>query len=466
MSDPQKVRAKSAEYWRDRMVRLVEEQYDKADDASEEAAMMYRKAAEELKRDISLWYARLAENNGISLAEAMKLLDDEELEEFHWTVEQYIKAGKENAIDQKWMKELENASAKVHIRRLEAIELQCKQQAQLAADKEKKQIADLLQRIFLSTYYGTGFEVSKRRGFLIDFAVVPSDEVNSIIYTPWAKDGKDFSARIWADRDKLTVELRKIIEQGLMTGKSVEQMSKQVQDAMGATASNAKRIIQTETAAVIEKSHEKMYQEFGAKNVMILATLDMKTCATCGALDHKVIPMKTYEMGVTIPPFHPRCRCTTIFDDVLVFDDDTRLAKDEDGNYYEVPADMSYEDWKNRLKTFKESKTAKNINTKNDIIKANQVISGHKPAPKKYKPNAVIDRLGDDGKVETRSFYNEEGLKEKDLTNHGHKNPKTHPYGENGEHVHEYVWNDDGSLNRRLTRELTNKEREENSDIL
>lgn len=348
------------------MVRLAEEQYDKADDASEEAAQMYRQAAEELKRDIAIWYARLAANNDVSFAEAMKLLDADELEEFHWTVEQYIKAGEENAVDQKWMKELENASAKVHIRRLEAIELQCEQQAQLAAAKEKKQIADLLQLIFLSTYYGMGYEASRAKGFLVDFAVMPSDEVNSIIYTPWAKDGKDFSERIWADRDKLTVELRKIIEQGLMTGKSVDEMSKQVQDAMGSTASNAERIIQTETAAVIEKSHEKMYQEFGAENVVILATLDMKTCATCGSLDHKVIPMKSYEMGVTIPPFHPRCRCTTMFDDVLVFDDDTRTARDENGNSYEVPMDMSYDEWKRKLRN------KANTNKTSSGIKANK----------------------------------------------------------------------------------------------
>ena len=32
-----------------------------------------------------------------------------------------------------------------------------------------------------------------------------------------------------------------------------------------------------------------------------------------------------------------------------------------------------------------------------------------------------------------------------------HGNLKNHPYGENGEHKHEYVWNEDGSLKRTVS---------------
>lgn len=42
------------------------------------------------------------------------------------------KKGRENAFSGEWVKELENASAKAHISRLEALELQCRQQAETA----------------------------------------------------------------------------------------------------------------------------------------------------------------------------------------------------------------------------------------------------------------------------------------------------------------------------------------------
>lgn len=39
-------------------------------------------------------------------------------------------------------------------------------------------------------------------------------------------------------------------------------------------------------------------------------------------------------------------------------------------------------------------------------------------------------------------------------------------YGKNGEHAHDYVYDDNGHLLERPHRELTEKERKENADIL
>ena len=100
------------------------------------------------------------------------------------------------------------------------------------------------------------------------------------------------------------------------------------------------------------------------------------------------------------------------------------------------------------------------------IIKPDRVISGHSSTPKQAEPNIVIDRLGINGKTETRAFYGANGFKRKEITTHGHGNLTTHPYGENGEHAHDYTWTLDGRLENRTTRELTEEERKENADIL
>ena len=73
---------------------------------------IFKKAEREIQADVSMWYARLAINNNVSYQNAIKLLKQDELKEFHWTVEEYIKHGKENRITKDWHKELENASAK------------------------------------------------------------------------------------------------------------------------------------------------------------------------------------------------------------------------------------------------------------------------------------------------------------------------------------------------------------------
>lgn len=95
-----------------------------------------------------------------------------------------------------------------------------------------------------------------------------------------------------------------------------------------------------------------------------------------------------------------------------------------------------------------------------------ETLPGHKSSPPKYKPNVVVDHLSKDGKVDARSFYDKNGVKEKDIhaTNHG--NPKSHNYGKHGEHVVEFEWNSDYSIKNKSRRELTDQERKENKDIL
>lgn len=99
-------------------------------------------------------------------------------------------------------------------------------------------------------------------------------------------------------------------------------------------------------------------------------------------------------------------------------------------------------------------------------IKIDKVVSGHSGAPKKSKPNTVIDHLNKEGKTETRTFYGESGLKLKEITNHNHGNPHTHSYGNHGEHAHDYEWTSDGKLKSRTSRNLTDQERKDNGDML
>ena len=59
-------------------------------------------------------------------------------------------------------------------------------------------------------------------------------------------------------------------------------------------------------------------------------------------MDGKVIDKKDYQPGVTVPPFHPNCRGTTCpwFDDMA--DVGQRIARDNEGEVYYVPPDMTY----------------------------------------------------------------------------------------------------------------------------
>jgi hypothetical protein len=68
--------------------------------------------------------------------------------------------------------------------------------------------------------------------------------------------------------------------------------------------------------------------------------------------------------------------------------------------------------------------------------------------------------------VNVRSFYGNDGMKEKDLHTDDHGYPKQHPYGNHGEHAHDYEWDDAGKLKNKTTREISDEERKGSGDIL
>ncbi|HBF3289670.1 TPA: phage head morphogenesis protein, partial [Clostridioides difficile] len=144
---------KHKDYWRKRFEQLEEAQNNKSVKYYLELEKQYKLAMNSIEKDILAWYNRFAKNEGISLLEAKKLLNTRELEEFKWSVEEYIRHGKENAINQKWMKELENASARVHITRLEALKLQIQQQVEVLYGNELDGIDKLMRHIYTSGYY-------------------------------------------------------------------------------------------------------------------------------------------------------------------------------------------------------------------------------------------------------------------------------------------------------------------------
>lgn len=85
---------------------------------------------------------------------------------------------------------------------------------------------------------------------------------------------------------------------------------------------------------------------------------------------------------------------------------------------------------------------------KSSTIKVNKIISGHSSTPKQSESNSIIDHVDEDGTVDARGFYGNNGMKQKDIHTNNHGNPKWHDYGKHGEHSHDYEWDKDGGLKK------------------
>lgn len=337
----------NAEYWKLRFEQLEQAQNQKGVKAYADIERQYKEAQKQLEGQIARWYQRFATNNGISLAEARQYLKGADLKEFKWDVQEYIKYGQDNALNSGWMKELENASAKYHISKLEALKVQTQHSLEVMYAKQFGTMHGALSDAFESGYYHTAYEL--QHGFNVgwDIAGLDQAQIEKVLAKPWAADGYNFSERIWGNKNKLISEVHNELSRNIMLGADPQKAIDSLAKKMNTSKNNAGRLVMTEEAYFSSAAQKDCFESLGVEQYEIVATLDSHTSNICRSLDGKHFPMKDYQPGVTAPPFHVYCRSTTVpyFDEQ--FDIGERAARDEEtGKTYYIPDDMNYQEWK------------------------------------------------------------------------------------------------------------------------
>ena len=76
-------------YWRKRAIDLAEKQKQEDDDLCLRFHREYERILHELDKEISIFYARYAANESVSMADARRLLQDAELEDFRMSLDEF-----------------------------------------------------------------------------------------------------------------------------------------------------------------------------------------------------------------------------------------------------------------------------------------------------------------------------------------------------------------------------------------
>lgn len=336
----------NAEYWKKRFTQLEAAQNRKGATAYLEMEKQYKAAQNELEAQIERWYQRFADSNGISLAQAKQWLKGQDLAEFKWDVKEYIKYGKENAINGAWMQELENASSKFHISRLEALQIQTQNSLETMFAQQLGTMKKALSDVYASGYYHTAYAVQQGFGLGWDIAGLDQAQIEKVLSKPWAVDGYNFSTRIWNSKTKLIGEVHNELSKNLLTGADPQKVIDSLAKKMGTSKSNAGRLVMTEQAYFSSAAQKDCFNDLDVEEYEIVATLDSHTSDICRSLDGKVFKMSDYKPGITAPPFHVYCRSTTAPHFKDNFDAGERAARGADGKTYYVPDDVTYSEWK------------------------------------------------------------------------------------------------------------------------
>ena len=334
----------NSEYWKKRAEERKNHVSRTADEAAEEARESFERARHRINREVAYWIQKFADAEGISYDEARKMLEAGELEQFRMTLGEYIARGKALDVDPEWQDAMVKASALHHIDRLNALKAIIR--AELEENKARLKRSQWMHDIADYSYEHTLFGIETGLEIQINFRQPDLDTLHRDIEEAWAPDGIDFANRVGINNDKLAAEVDRLLTQGMITGETYEELAKQLTDQFALKEYEAARIIRTEATRVASMSEAAAYRTAGLEEYEILVTLDERTCSICGPMDGHVERVDDMEPGVTAPPFHPNCRCTTIghYEDGLI--DETRIARDENGKNIYVPADMTWAEWK------------------------------------------------------------------------------------------------------------------------
>lgn len=358
----------NAAYWAQRMKNMEDALLDRSYDYVENLEKQFSIAQAEIDRKIARWYQRFADNNEIDLAEAKKRLTAGELKEFHWTVEEYIQHGRQNALDGAWMKELENASTRVHISRLEALKLELQQQAEVLYGNQLDYVDQAARQIYEESYYHTAFEVQKGLGVGCSMQALNERAIEKVLSRPWTADNQTFRDRCWTNKQSLVNTVNTQLTQMIIRGEAPDRTIAAIAKQFDVSKAKAGRLVMTESAYFSSAAQKDCFASLGVERYKIVASFDHDTCALCGDLDGKVFKMSEYEVGLTAPPFHPWCRCCTCpyFEDMDGVGE--RWTRDGNGNAHKIPANTSFDNWK------------KGFVQKNNVSPAqNSVASNPKP---------------------------------------------------------------------------------------
>lgn len=146
------------------------------------------------------------------------------------------------------MKQLENASARVHISRLEQLKLQVQQEAEKLYGNYLDSVDRHMKSLYEEGFYRTAYEIQKGTGIGWNLTGVDSDRLEKIIRKPWAADGKNFSERIWSSKQQLIENVHTSLTQMCVLGQAPDRAIDSLAKAMRTSKSQAGRLIMTEAA--------------------------------------------------------------------------------------------------------------------------------------------------------------------------------------------------------------------------
>lgn len=290
-------------YWSKRLQELDASLSKDEKQLFSELSKYYEQEYAALDKEIAAYYAKYGEENVIAFRTLLLELPDADKQLLLQNMDEFAKQYPEFA-------ELLPVRESIYkLNRLEGLQTSIVlQQLKIGAIEQAKFREHFEKQALKYANYA-----AEQLGFGTNFYRIDSEMLQVVIGNPWC-NGKDFSERIWANREALAQTLQNEIANGLIRGEDYKTMSRILQQKFENTSQKqAERLVFTEDTYLSNEAKIRPFERNAAyTHYEYLCVEDHRTCETCRALSGQTFEISKRNAGLNFPPMHPWCRCTVM----------------------------------------------------------------------------------------------------------------------------------------------------------
>lgn len=297
---------KNESYWKKRQEEKLEEILEDATESSNAISKYYQKACDYVQGEINQIFNKYKNNYGLSEREARRLLSSLTNQHDYDELLRELRNNPSSKEKRELLKQLDAPAYQARIKRLAEMQSNLDELMHEVYNLERETSVETYIKNAYKAYYKDIYMIQQGMNVAYSFSELDPKLVDTILRSKWS--GKNFSSRIWSNTTALADKVKDEMMLGVLTGKTEKKMAETIMKIFSVGAFQARRLIQTESAAITAYIDQKAYEEAKIDKEMFIAVHDNRTTKVCQQHDRTIIKLSEAQVGKNVPPLHPNCR--------------------------------------------------------------------------------------------------------------------------------------------------------------
>ena len=297
---------KNEKYWKKRQEEKLSSILNDAQVASEYVSDIYSKASLYTQSKINGIFEKYRDGHGLSNADAKEMLDSLISDRDYNQIKRILENNPKTKQRKELLKKLDTPPYQYRIKRLENMQSQLDKLMNEVYKVEKNVSTDCYINSAFNAYYRNVYNLQKNMNVAYQFDMLDPELIDSMLKSKWS--GNNYSNRIWDNTNALAESLKDEMLMGVLTNKTEKEMADTIMNKFAVGAYQARRLIQTESAAMTAFADQQAFKDAGIEKEMFIAVHDSRTSQICQHHDRSIVEIAKAKVGVNVPPLHPNCR--------------------------------------------------------------------------------------------------------------------------------------------------------------